>query len=264
MSCRLQSKILPQVIRIRPEDNVQNMNRARIAERIDLLSRDKKAFKYYLDFFYQNETFIGPSIYFHKRVINLIRTNSLLSLLENEHFIEYIYATLASWGMHRMGEGGSKMRDFAEFKQSIISSSDMFLELGKLRLDTLTEDNKKHAFSLLGQLFTSLRVMESDSNLVGNSKVIHHILPDLVPPIDRQYTIRFFYGNLKSKYSPMYDKEEEAILFADIMNCFYTICRRLSLTENDFDKTRPMNTSIPKVIDNAIIGFVLSENSKQP
>lgn len=240
------------------------MNKARIAERIELLSRDKEAFKGYVNFFYQNEAFIGPSIYFHKRVINLVRTNSLLSLLENEHFVEYIYATLSSWGMHRMGEGGSKMRDFDEFRQTIISSKDVFLELGKLKLDTLTEDNKKHAFSLLGQLFANLRVMESNSNLVGNSKVIHHILPDLVPPIDRQYTVRFFYGDLRSKYSPIYYKEEEGDIFAEIMNCFYTICRRLSLTESDFDKTRPMNTSIPKIIDNAIIGLVLSENTKRP
>ena len=26
------------------------------------------------------------------------------------------------------------------------------------------------------------------------SKVLHHVLPDLVPPIDRQYTFKFFYG----------------------------------------------------------------------
>ncbi|MCJ7632555.1 hypothetical protein MUP77_09215 [Candidatus Bathyarchaeota archaeon] len=50
------------------------MNRARIAERIDLLSRDKKTFKYYLDFFYQNETFIGP-LFITKGQSNVLMRN---------------------------------------------------------------------------------------------------------------------------------------------------------------------------------------------
>jgi hypothetical protein len=162
--------------------------------------------------------------------------------------------------MHRLG---SRMKNFPDFKQSITSSKSILLELEEFKLNTLTEDNREHAFSLLDRLFRSLRVMESDSNLVGNSKVIHHLLPDLVPSIDRQYTVQFFYGrNLTSKYTPTYDKEEEPPLFIEIMNCFYTICRRLNLTESDYDKTKPMNTSIPKVIDNAIIGLVLSEKEK--
>jgi hypothetical protein len=29
---------------------------------------------------------------------------------------------------------------------------------------------------------------------VANSKALHHLLPDLVPPIDRNYTLMFFVG----------------------------------------------------------------------
>jgi hypothetical protein len=232
------------------------MNKSHASERIRLLTESKEAFMRFVDFFNENENFTGPSTYFHRKVINLIRASDLIRLLEDEHFIEYVYATLSSWGMHRMGTGGSKMRDFRDFMDSIASSRRLFLELEKSKLNTLVDEDRKRVFDLLSNLFTNLKVMESESNLVGNSKVIHHLLPDLVPPIDRQYTLRFFYGNLTSKYTPVFDKEEETDIFIEIMDYYHIICKKLKLTNNDYDKTKPMNTSIPKVIDNAIIGFI--------
>ncbi len=80
-----------------------------------------------------------------------------------------------------------------------------------------------------------------------------------MPPIDRQYTIRFFYGNLTSKNTPVFHKEEESELFLDIVKYFSIICKKVNLTKNDYDKTRLFNTSIPKVIDNAIIGLIQSK-----
>lgn len=234
------------------------MNKRRVTERINLLSRDKDSFKKYVDFYYSNEIFFGPSVYFHNKVINLIRNSDYGVLLEDERFIEYVYATLASWGMHRMGPKGSKMRDFEGFAQSILSTKSLFLRLKKYRLDAVTEQNKGDVFEVLERLFKNLRIMQSGSNLVGNSKVIHHLLPDLVPPIDRQYTIRFFYGNLTSKYTPLFHKEEETDLFLDIVGYFGVICKKLNLTESDYDNTKSFNTSIPKVIDNAIIGLIQS------
>ena len=43
-------------------------------------------------------------------------------------FIEFIYATLASWGMHRMGPDnkGAKMNDFTIFKECILKNKENF------------------------------------------------------------------------------------------------------------------------------------------
>lgn len=226
-----------------------------------MISKDKQSFSKYVAFYYSNEIFGGPSVYFHSKVIDFIRNNDYASLLKNERFMECIYATLASWGMHRMGSGGSKMKNFDEFKDSIQMNEILLMRLRDYRLDTLPEENKMRATELLKELFNKLRVMQSNSNLVGNSKVIHHLLPDLVPPIDREYTLRFFYGSLTSKYSPQFSKNEETDIFINIVNYFWTIRKKVSLTENDYDKTKSFNTSIPKVIDNAIIGFIQSVTS---
>src|SRR5665647_899414 len=114
---------------------------------------------------------------------------------------------------------------------------------------------------MLGLLLDNIDVMQSESKLVGSSKVIHHLLPDLVPPIDREYTLRFFYGDLTSKYTPLFQKDEESNLFIEIVGYFQNICDKLQLDEGDCDKTKSFNTSIPKIIDNSIIGLVRSARS---
>jgi hypothetical protein len=39
-----------------------------------------------------------------------------------------------------------------------------------------------------------IKVSTSRTQIVAGSKFLHHVLPDLVPPIDRRYTFRFFTG----------------------------------------------------------------------
>jgi hypothetical protein len=63
----------------------------------------------YHDAYYKAEIFRGHSLYFHERA--LATRNNPASLTH----LEYVYATLASWGMHRMGRGGSKMRSLDFF-----------------------------------------------------------------------------------------------------------------------------------------------------
>jgi len=67
----------------------------------------------YHEAYYKAEVFGGPSLYFHQRALETRRQPGSL-----EH-IEYVYATLVSWGMHRMGKGGPKMCNFDIFRQSI-------------------------------------------------------------------------------------------------------------------------------------------------
>src|SRR4030042_2290014 len=63
--------------------------------------------------YYQANTFRGPSLYFHLRALETRESDEITKHLE------YVYATLSAWGMHRMGSGGSKMQTFDLFKRSI-------------------------------------------------------------------------------------------------------------------------------------------------
>ena len=78
--------------------------------------------------------FRGPSVYFHTQSIK----EQEVSFLSDRH-IEMIYATLASWGMHRMGDPDAtkaKMVEFEKFKQSIAAQRSKLKEFTTLGIDS--------------------------------------------------------------------------------------------------------------------------------
>jgi hypothetical protein len=85
--------------------------------------------------------------------------------------------------------------------------------------------------------------------IVAGSKALHHVLPELVPPIDREYTLRFFFHTTNLPH-------REELAFRTVYPCFWKIatsCRK----EIECRLGRGMNTSITKVIDNAVVGYGL-------
>jgi hypothetical protein len=47
---------------------------------------------------------------------------------------------------------------------------------------------------LLEKVFINLKIMESTRRIVGVSKILHFLLPDLIIPVDGKYTLPAFYG----------------------------------------------------------------------
>lgn len=218
--------------------------------RIDDLCKSKEEFEKYVDAYYDRHLdFPRSSQFFHSKVIEMIRTEKLAKLLVNELFFERVYATLSTWGMDRMG-GGARLVDFSKFKDNIERNTDLILALDGFNLWKLDKTTKSEISDKLSKLFSSIRVMETSINLVGTSKTLHHMLPDLIPPIDREYTLKFVY-NVKDVSTANETKK-----FLEIFDIFHTICTRLNLTNEDLKIERKWDTSVPKLIDNAIIGFI--------
>lgn len=60
--------------------------------------------------FERSNAFLGPSLYFHKRALDRRGVHvDAASLIEDELFMEYVYAVLPAWGMHRMGRQAAKV-----------------------------------------------------------------------------------------------------------------------------------------------------------
>jgi hypothetical protein len=76
------------------------------------------------------------------------------------------------------------MRGFEVFRASVEPLVGKILKAQSFAPSAMDED----AWATLRQISLGLRVMASGTSLVGNSKVMHHILPNIVPPIDREYT----------------------------------------------------------------------------
>ncbi|MDE1825021.1 MAG: hypothetical protein KGH61_04915 [Candidatus Micrarchaeota archaeon] len=214
-----------------------------------------KNIKKFLDYAEQGQKkFGGPSKYFYSKIIGCHENNSLKELLDDDKFYEYIYATLISWGMHRMGKRGAKMRDFCPFRESIQDCKSELLKLDKKALERLMPDQINQTQNALLTIFHKLKIMKTNSKIVSTSKTLHFILPELVVPIDREYTLRFFgEKNLTSK--------NEEKIFVELFNRFYKISQKLKLDEVNFKKSK-FQPSVAKLIDNAIIGYV-AENKRR-
>jgi hypothetical protein len=169
-------------------------------------------------------------------------------LISDREFLELIYVTLVSWNMNMRG---AKMVDIDTFSKSIQSFSKNISQLKDKELHLLSEVEFEKVLKLAEPLFVGLKVMKSKSRIVGVSKTLHFLLPKLFPPMDRRYTMNFFYG-----YNNYFgDGNRESRSFSTLFREFYKITQKLKLNSKDVDSIS-WNTTVPKLIDNAIIGYI--------
>jgi len=220
--------------------------RQRLPELID-------KFDDYLGVFNQANLFTGPSLYFHRKTITLLKTfGSVEAALNSDQFIESIYATLTAWGMHRMGKTNTKLAEFEQMRNSLRAQCDQIAGFQRLCLLDLPGERVQSTANKLWQIIDNLQIGIGQVKIVSSSKALHHILPDLIPPIDRQYTLQFIYNNKNIHPS------EEAKRFPEIYSVFYQIAHGAQDSiQRAVEVGGGMNTSPTKVIDNAIVGYVL-------
>ncbi len=208
-------------------------------------------FDRYLAQFEQSNAFPGPSLYFHERALARRRAhNNAAALMDDELFFEYLYAVLPAWGMHRMGKQPAKVGDFTEMVESFRSALRGIEALWDRRIVEVHPEQADEVAASVWEVIAALKVSTSGTKIVAGSKALHHVLPDLVPPIDRQYTFRFFTGQMSLAHG-----DRRAFLEWFPLLCEIGCARRAeidaALIRGGFMATGPA-----KVIDNAIMGFM--------
>jgi len=184
----------------------------------------------------------GPDLYFYRKTMELRRKKPLDELFESEsdRYLELIYATLVSWDMNSRR---AKMKYFDKFKTSILKNKKSLLHLSPYKLDLLSDNEFREVKRVCEKIYSNMHVMESSGKLVSNSKTMHFIVPDLVMPMDRQNTLKFFFGNTgesKSRFLTVFERSHQIAKDIDL--------------EQFLDEE--WNLSKPKVIDNAIISYM--------
>ncbi|MFH1327313.1 MAG: hypothetical protein ABIH76_00440 [Candidatus Bathyarchaeota archaeon] len=210
----------------------------------------------YIEIFNKENLFSGPSVYFHLKTLERgEKLGSVSEKVQDGMFLDYLYATLSSWGLHRMGDTGAKLVEYEDFKRSLQEKTQAFLSLEKYSLLKLTEEELEFVNGLLTEIIETISISASSTQLVSASKTIHHLLPELVPPIDRNYTVRFFYRKEGSKQVPL-PYGGDGRIFKEIFPVFQYIAVK---NEKEIMQTvgNGFHTSPTKVIDNAIVGYVL-------
>ena len=222
----------------------------------------------------------------HIRTIKLRRGYSLPSEAASDpSFLTELRRTLRAWSV---GTRAVRLVESADFEHQIKRAACALDCLSSLRVEDgrydadgvtatlwnviasleITTDRTLEIVEELASIANIAEVIKSDwdevivrfkkPRLVPATKVIHHLLPDLMPPMDRAYTGKFFE---KSSYWFHRDREERT--FFAMFPAFVRLARCLAPQLEPFISPDSFNTSIPKALDNAIIGF-MTEDGDDP
>lgn len=217
--------------------------------------------------------FGGPCIYFHYKAIEKAEKE----FLKDGH-LEMVYAVLTGWGMHST-RPNPKLREFGEFKEEIrerINEIDAEV-IEKFRSRSPLKNINDEDIDIIVTLISSLQVNKSENTrIVSASKTLHHIFPNLIPPIDWKYSIKFM-----MKRPPFDNNSQQYKNDAELAKQFFKgMCNFISTNEPSMSKLveeavkynatekacekgmYDFNTSLPKVFDNLIIAFVKMHKEK--
>ena len=235
-----------------------------IEDNVQILLKDPK--KYFHKSYKNFKRFGGPSVYFHNECLKECRDNFL-----SERHIELVYATLTAWGMHRMGISSTKLVDWEDFRESILNFSDKWkcLNTDKYKMTSMTKFEYADLIQTIEDDYYLLNLSTSNQSIVVNSKALFHLFPELFPPIDRQYTKRFFChkkdkwlndsGNFRTVNLPSTPQTQ--------FNLFKSLCVEIKKMSEKLscylEQEKSENcVTAPKAIDNAIVNYVKIQSEK--
>ena len=172
-----------------------------------------------------------PALYLYKEL------RQYESPFLSEERANLTYTTLIAWGMNSRG---AKLAEFRDFKKSLIENWELIQEISENYLEDITD----FEYDSLESLYDNLNLTKTKSKLVTFSKAMHFLVPNLVAPIDRKYTLNFFYGR---------ENKDGFETFREIHDKYKKLAKKQNL--HDF-LDKKWNRSVPKIADNAVIGYM--------
>ena len=203
-------------------------------------------FPQWLDYFVDHGPFTRPEqLTCHLKAIALRRQHPSAAAASNDSdFVKALHDTLRAWGV---GSRGSNLLPLAEFGPRLLSVSAALKPLEPWRIDADDLDVERSIGSIW-KAVESIGVVRNNAPLVAGSKTLHHLLPDLVPPMDRAYTQTFFgWHNPQFQYG-------QAECFRLAYATLASVARRVKASEHV--GTHQWHSSVSKVLDNGLIGLV--------
>jgi len=165
-----------------------------------------------------------------------------------DDFSILVYETLKAWGMNFRG---AKLNELSAFKKSLLDNKDNLLSLTDYLIADIDKDIGLQ--NILKGLFFNLHLVAPEKTpLVTFSKTMHFYFNDLIAPIDRTYTCKFFEKSIST------DIEKQWEFFVNVEKAYSLFSKKMDIGKYG-DKER--NRNIPKTIDNLVIGYIKSQES---
>jgi hypothetical protein len=175
------------------------------------------------------------------------RAGSVTAAVADPEFVQSLRHTLIAW---RLDSRASKLVSEAAFGHAIAAALPTLMELEPFRIDARNLPDE--LVLRLWTLIETLGVVTNDAKVVAGTKALHHLLPDLVPPMDRAWTGKFF-----GLHAPEWQGADQRRTFVRAYGTFQSVAQQVDLQRHvTGDRWR---TSMTKVLDNALIGYCALE-----
>ena len=199
-----------------------------------------KNFKDYLAEFNRKPLY-GDTLCQHKKILSMREElGGVAKSIESDKYLLELRSMLVAWGMDSRG---AVLKEDNEFVKSVRKCRDDIVSLEEKRVAHFDEDSAER----LWRIIEKMELSQTESQMVTGAKALHHLLPQLLPPIDVTYTGRFFHYH---NYNPQSQPEEA---FKLMFSYFARIARKVYVWQ--YVGMADWATSQSKVIDNAIIGY---------
>ena len=214
---------------------------------IDLIARSRKVFFYFVG--HCNQSYrSGHDLAKYRQIItHHKKVKDIGKLVERDGFLALVYETLKAWNMDQRA---AELTSFTHFSKSIRSLKAVLQRLYEHDLAGVDGAERLSILTDLEKVFKTVDVMRSQRKIVGVSKTLHFLLPDLVMPIDSKYTMQYYFGYNRYHKEP----EKEFLDFKAILEKNRFLAHKLALKKSDA-RGGKWNTSITKLPDNATIGM---------
>jgi hypothetical protein len=190
----------------------------------------------------------------HRQCIALReRAGSVRSAVADPQFIASLRRTRIVWGI---GGRASYLVAEASFVDAIVAAAPRLEELEPLTVDM--PGLPSSTADLLWQVIETLGVVTNKAKLVAGTKTLHHLLPDLVVPMDRAWTGRFFQLHPPEWQDPAAQRRTFRRVYGQLAG----LARRVQ--PGQYADGLGWRTTRTKIIDNALIGYCKTALGAEP
>jgi hypothetical protein len=211
-------------------------------------------FERYVQVYDDRVPFTSVQLACHRKTAGLRRqAEGVQAAVENGQYVESLRETLQAWGI---GRRASRLVPPTEFAAALRAAVPRLEPLEALRIDAA--DLPPDIADQIWPIIDSLGVVTNKAKLVAGTKTMHHLLPDLVPPMDHVWTGTFF------QFHPpeWQDVGGQRRIFGLAYNQFVAVAR--CVHPEQYVTGAGWRTSRTKILDNALIGFCKVELGASP
>lgn len=184
----------------------------------------------------------------HRRVIEARRRFAgVRAAASDREFLRQVQLVLRRWGI---GVRGSRLQPLDEFAASVGRSLDGLEAVERSAIDHPELDIALTA-RRLWKLVDGIDVVTNQSRIVAGTKMLHHLLPEVVPPMDRAWTGAFF------GWTPQDPQNDQERTFVETYRSFAHVAEQV---KPSLHVGAGWRTSSTKVLDNALIGYCMEHD----